>query len=105
LIGWIPAALVIGLLTSRMMPNYRLPTGFAINIAGGIVVMYLFGITGMLLRTDMGAGAAVLANVAFIPGDVVKAIITAAVAAQVHRAYPGVIPARRRRREPVPSAG
>lgn len=105
LIGWIPAALVIGLLTSRMMPNYRFPTGFAINIVGGIVVMYLFGITGMLLRTDMGAGAAVLANVAFIPGDVVKAIITAAVAAQVHRAYPGVIPARRRRREPVPSAG
>lgn len=105
LIGWIPAAFVIGLLTARMMPRYRFPTGLAINVFGGIVVMYAFGIAGMLLRTDMGPGAAMLANFTFIPGDVLKAVITAAVAAQVHRAYPGLIPVPRRRApEPQPAA-
>lgn len=104
LIGWIPAALVIGLLTAQMMPRYRFPTGLAATLIGGIVVLYAFGIAGMLLRTDMGIGDALLANLAFIPGDVLKAIVTAAVAAQVHRAYPGVIPAPRRRAAPVAAA-
>ncbi|WP_233266944.1 biotin transporter BioY [Tomitella fengzijianii] len=104
LIGWIPAALVIGLLTARMMPRYRFFTGFAVNIFGGIVVMYVFGIAGMLLRTDMGIGGALLANLTFVPGDVIKAAVTAAVAAQVHRAYPGVIPAPVRRRSESASA-
>lgn len=104
LLGWIPAALVIGVLTARMMPRYRFPTGFAINIFGGIVVMYVFGIAGMLLRTDLGFGGALLANLTFIPGDVIKAALAAAVAAQVHRAYPGVIPAPRRRAEPALAA-
>src|SRR5699024_6700661 len=105
LIGWIPASLVIGLLTARMMPNYRFPTGLAINVFGGIVVMYAFGIAGMLLRTAMGLGSAILANCTFVPGDVLKAVITAAVAAQVHRAYPGLIPAPRTGTpEPQPTA-
>lgn len=104
LVGWIPAALVIGLLTARMMPRYRFPTGFAINIFGGIAVMYVFGIAGMLLRSDLGLGGALLANLTFVPGDVLKAALTAAVAAQVHRAYPGVIPAPRRPAEPALAA-
>ena len=66
----------------------------AINVLGGIVVLYAFGIAGMLLRTDLTFWAALSANVTFLPGDLLKAVVAAAVAAQVHRAYPGLIASR-----------
>ena len=98
LVGWIPAVIVIGLLTAWMMPRYRLVWGLAINILGGIVVIYAFGVGGMLLRTDLTLGAAIAANGAFLPGDLIKAVVTAVVAQQVHKARPGLIPPRRGRR-------
>ena len=98
LVGWIPAVIVIGLLTAWMMPRYRLIPGLAINILGGIVVIYVFGVAGMLLRTDLTAGAAIAANGAFLPGDLAKAVVTAVVAQQVHRARPGLIAPLRGRR-------
>ncbi|MFD4369767.1 biotin transporter BioY [Rhodococcus sp. NPDC058521] len=91
LIGWIPAVAVIGWLTYRMLPRYRVLTGFAINALGGIVVLYVFGIAGMMLRTDLTAWSALVANASFLPGDLIKAIVTAVVAAQVHRAYPALL--------------
>lgn len=98
LVGWIPAVIVIGLLTAWMMPRYRLVWGLAINILGGIVVIYAFGVGGMLLRTDLTLGAAIAANGAFLPGDLIKAVVTAVVAQQVHRARPGLITPLRGRR-------
>ena len=98
LVGWIPAVIVIGLLTAWMMPRYRLIPGLAINILGGIVVIYVFGVAGMLLRTDLTPGAAIAANGAFLPGDLAKAVVTAVVAQQVHRARPGLIAPLRGRR-------
>ena len=89
-----PAVAVIGWLTARMLPRYRVVPGVAINVLGGIVVLYAFGIAGMLLRTDLTLWAALSANVTFLPGDLLKAVVAAAVAAQVHRAYPGLISAR-----------
>jgi biotin transport system substrate-specific component len=96
LIGWIPAVIVIGLLTAAMMPRYRVLPGLLVNILGGIVVIYAVGVAGMLLRTDLTLGAAIAANGAFLPGDLLKAVVTAVVAAQVHKARPGLIPSRRR---------
>lgn len=98
LVGWIPAVIVIGLLTAWIMPRYRLVWGLAINILGGIVVIYAFGVGGMLLRTDLTLGAAIAANGAFLPGDLIKAAVTAVVAQQVHKARPGLIPPLRGRR-------
>ncbi|MFD6860719.1 biotin transporter BioY [Rhodococcus sp. NPDC060090] len=88
LIGWIPAVVVIGWLSARMLPRYRVLPGIAVNVLGGIVVLYVFGIAGMVLRTDLTVWAAAAANVTFLPGDLVKAVVAAGVAAQVHRAYP-----------------
>lgn len=90
LVGWLPAAAVIGWLSYRMLPRYNVVAGVAINLLGGVVVLYTFGIVGMLLRTDMTVSAAFAANLTFLPGDVLKAVVAAAVAAQVHRAYPAL---------------
>ncbi|MEE2031068.1 biotin transporter BioY [Rhodococcus chondri] len=91
LLGWLPAVAVIGWLSARMLPRYRILPGVAANVLGGIVVLYLFGIAGMVLRTDLTVWAAVAANVTFLPGDLLKAVVAAAVAAQVHRAYPALL--------------
>ena len=96
LVGWIPAVIVLGLLTALIMPRYRLLPGLVINIVGGIVVIHMFGILGMLLRTDLTLGAAADANGVFLTGDLFKAVVTAIVATQVHKARPGLIPAPRR---------
>ncbi|MCQ4119420.1 biotin transporter BioY [Rhodococcus tibetensis] len=91
LIGWIPAVAVIGWLTVRMLPRYRVILGIGINILGGIVVLYAFGLPGMMLRTDLSLWQAITANATYLPGDLVKAVVTALVAAQVHRAYPALL--------------
>lgn len=96
LIGWIPAVVVIGLLTALIIPRYRVIPGLLINIVGGIVVIYAVGVVGMLIRTDLTLSAAIAANVVFLPGDLFKAVITAIVATQVHKARPGLIPSLRR---------
>ncbi len=95
LVGWIPAVIVIGLLPAWIMPRYRVVPGLLINIIGGILIIYAFGVAGMLLRTDLSLTAAIAANVVFLPGDLFKAVVTAIVAAQVHRARPGLIPSLR----------
>ena len=91
LIGWIPAVIVIGLLTAWLMPRYKLIPGLLINILGGIVVIYACGVVGMVLRTDLTLGAAIAANGVFLPGDLAKAVVTAVVAQQIHKARPGLI--------------
>ncbi|MFC9871595.1 biotin transporter BioY [Nocardia salmonicida] len=91
LIGWIPATLVIGLLTAMILPKYPIVLGLLVNALGGIVIIYLFGTAGLLVRTDLSPWAAVSTNFAFVPGDLAKVVIATVVAKGVHRAYPGLI--------------
>lgn len=97
-VGWLPAAVVIGALTAVMMPRYRVLWGIVINIAGGMAVIYAFGTVGLMLRTDLSWWAALSTNSVYVAGDIAKAVVTALVAAQVHRARPGLISPWRRRR-------
>ena len=97
LVGWIVCAWFIGLLTERAGAPYSVVKGLVINVLGGIVLLYLFGIVGMMLRTGMGLKAALLGNLPYLVGDAVKVVIATLVAAGVHRAYPGLLRERRAR--------
>ncbi|CAN5296051.1 biotin transporter BioY [soil metagenome] len=97
-VGWLPAVILIGVLTAAMMPRYRVFWGIVINVVGGMVVIYAFGTVGLMIRTDLSWWAALTTNGIYVPGDVAKAVITAFVAAQVHRARPGLIAPWRWRR-------
>lgn len=105
LIGFIPAAFVIGFLTERILPRYPLWAGFLVTIAGGIVVEYAVGVpwlaavAGIPLWTAISVGA-----VPFLIGDLIKVVITVLVAKAVHRAWPGVAPARSWRRADAETA-
>ncbi|MFC7329841.1 biotin transporter BioY [Marinactinospora rubrisoli] len=98
MIGWLAGALVIGLLTDRMLPKYRFWPGLACNVLGGIVVIYLFGLPWSAVVLGDGMVATLVGAFVFLPGDLAKAVIAALVAAGVHRAYP--IPPAGHRVEP-----
>jgi len=100
LIGWIPTVAVIGWLTVKMLPNYSVVKGTLINVLGGVVVLYLCGTVGMLLR-GLSLGTAMSSNLTYLPGDLIKAVLAAVVAAQVHRAYPMLLTDRAARRTPA----
>ena len=54
----------------------------------GVAVQYLFGTFGLMVRAEMGFVEALLVNVPFIPGDIVKVVVAALIAAPVLRAFP-----------------
>ena len=102
LIGFPVAAFVIGWLTERFNTARSLPKGIAVNIIGGIVVLYAFGIAGMALVLHLSLPQAATAALVFLPGDLVKAVLAAVIARGVHRALPGLLPpVSRADREPV----
>lgn len=57
-------------------------------IVGGIVVVYAVGVPWLAAVTHMEWGKAALAVAAFVPGDLVKAIVAACVAWRVERVWP-----------------
>lgn len=68
--------------------RYRQLLWFLLAGALGVAVIYLFGSVGLVLRTDMDFGAALVSNGPFIPGDVAKVAVAALVSTAVLRAVP-----------------
>ena len=88
------AALVIGALTERMLPRYRFWPGLLCNLIGGIVVLYAVGVPFQAWRLQSGLLAIATGATVYLPGDLIKAVVAALVAQQVHRALPGLAGAR-----------
>ncbi len=91
LVGYPVAAYVVGWLSERGGPTYRLPWGIAANVIGGVVVLYVLGISGLALVLGISPWAATVATWIYLPGDLVKVVIAAFVARGVHAAYPGLL--------------
>ena len=82
-------AYVTGWLTEKAMPRYSLAYGLVANIVGGIVVVYAAGIPVQAWRTGTSSLlATIVAAAVFLPGDLVKAVISTLVAKGVHAGYP-----------------
>ncbi|MSR97571.1 biotin transporter BioY [Arthrobacter sp. BL-252-APC-1A] len=93
------AALVVGLLARALMGRIR-RARFAVLFAAGLLtsfsVVHPLGIAGMMLNAKLSFPAAVAADMAFWPGDVVKNLLAAAVAVSVFAAFPRMVPGTRR---------
>jgi biotin transport system substrate-specific component len=88
LIGWILGAFVIGAIVRG---NIRKPSWWRIalgSFVGGVLVVYAVGIPVLSLVTKLPFGAAALSNVVFLPGDIIKVIVTTLIALALYRAYP-----------------
>lgn len=89
LISWPIAAFVVGWLTERFWARYNLAWGVLANIVGGIVVIYAIGVPVLAVIANLSPGAAIVSGaLPFVVGDLIKAVLAAAIAVQVRRSYP-----------------
>ena len=94
LIGFPMAAFVTGLVMERMRGVAVVwAAGIAASV-GGIVVLYAFGITGLSLVLGKAWLEAALLVTAFLPGDAIKAVLTALITAALYRARPASVASR-----------
>lgn len=93
LIGWPMAAFVTGLIVERWAGRLVVVATVA-SVVGGIGVMYVFGIIGLGLTLNKTLAEAAILSVAFVPGDLVKAVIAGAVTASLARTRPDSVLSR-----------
>lgn len=98
LLGFVLGAFVVGWGTALLLPRYRLWAALGATALGGIVAVYLVGIPWLAVSTGVPFWAAIVGSGAYLPGDIVKVVLTVIVAKQVHRAWPGLITPRSFRR-------
>lgn len=93
LVGMIAGAFVIGslvdLLLRRGQTALRQILLYLLScVIGGVLVVYVFGVPWLALVTGMGFAKALAGSLVFLPGDLVKAVVTSVVATRVARAWP-----------------
>jgi biotin transport system substrate-specific component len=85
------AALVAGALAAFFVRRGMRPRYFWLFVAGfgaSVLVIHPAGILGIVLVADVDLRAAVVADLAFWPGDVIKNLVAAGIALAVNRAFP-----------------
>lgn len=87
-LSWPVAAFVIGYFTEKFWDRLNLVNLMLFNFIGGIIIVYLVGITQYSIVTETPWIAAAIGNLPFIPGDLVKAAIAGVVALRMKKAYP-----------------
>ncbi len=90
LLAWPLGAWLIGRMVEPLLPRYLVWRGVSANLVGGVGVVYALGIPVQAWRTGVPLGETTVLAAAFVPGDVLKAVLAALVAAAVHRALPSV---------------
>ncbi|NLT26523.1 MAG: BioY family transporter [Microbacteriaceae bacterium] len=88
LIGWVVGAAVVGLLVRWAASRpvwWRVALG---AIVGGILVVYAFGIPFQSAITGLGIVETAASSLIFLPGDLVKTVLTVVVTMALWRAYP-----------------
>lgn len=93
LIGFPVAAFVAGWVMERttLAPFWA---AFAGAVIGGIGVLYLFGISGMAVMLGKSWPEAAFLGAAFLPGDMLKAVLAGLVTQAIARARPAALLSR-----------
>ncbi|MCT1607649.1 biotin transporter BioY [Nesterenkonia massiliensis] len=100
-LGFVPAAFVIGLVVQASWPMRWWRTVLGV-VVGGVGVMYACGLPVMMYQLGLALPEALAMNAVFLPGDAAKAVFTILVTHSLARAYPAPFTyARRRRRIPA----
>lgn len=93
LVGFPVAAFVTGWLMERTTLSTGLAAGAA-SVIGGIGLLYVFGIGGMALMLGVTPTEAAFLGMAFLPGDIVKAVLAGMVTQSLARMRPASLLSR-----------
>lgn len=88
LIGFVPAAYVAGLVMARLEKWPVIPAAIIAAVIGGVIVDHAIGIPVLAWNTDLSLGTAALGSLAFVPGDLLKAVAAGLITEAAFRAAP-----------------
>jgi biotin transport system substrate-specific component len=88
ILSWPIAAFIVGLLVERLAKQPKFWPILISNIVGGILVIYAVGVPYHSFIANLPLKATALPTLAYVPGDLVKAVLAAVVAARVRRLLP-----------------
>jgi biotin transport system substrate-specific component len=94
LLGFAPAAVVSGLVMTKLKALPVFAASLIAAIAGGILVEYACGMLGLMAIARISLLQALAATALFVPGDLLKALATALVAEGAHRSYSAAVASR-----------
>ncbi|WP_041796417.1 biotin transporter BioY [Pararhodospirillum photometricum] len=89
-LGFPVAAFAVGALSHLMGRPGSVVRGTLACLGGGIGVLYLCGIPYWMAVSGLSLEAVLQVAVLFLPGDVIKAVLSGVVAATVHRGLPAL---------------
>lgn len=103
-VGYLFTGFIVGAI-AQQAPRAKAARIAVFILAGltGVAVQYLFGSLGLVWRADMNFTDALVSNVAFLPGDVIKVVVAALIATAVHHAVPELLPDRVNRQAASPT--
>lgn len=91
LVGYAVAAGVTGFIMQRLAadtPARAARSALVASVLGGIVFLHCMGIAGLMLIGNMDLQKAVAIDMAFVPGDLIKAVLCALIVHTIARAMP-----------------
>ena len=83
LLSWPVAAYLTGYTVEKLWPKLKFWKLLIVNIVFGVILVSLIGAPVMALITKTSIWAGLISAAVYIPGDIIKAIIAAAVAFQL----------------------
>lgn len=93
LVGFPVAAFVTGLIVERWQGRLLVVATVA-SVIGGVVVLYVFGVAGLALMLGKTPLEALLLSTAFLPGDLIKAVLAGLLTEGLARSRPASLMSR-----------
>ncbi|MEI3611483.1 biotin transporter BioY [Pseudogracilibacillus sp. SO30301A] len=88
ILAWPIAAWLIGYLTEKNIRTLHFWKVALFNIIGGILVVYVIGVTYLSILSDLPWWPTAISGLVFLPGDLVKVFIASFIIVKIHCAYP-----------------
>ena len=93
-IGFPFAALITGLIVENWRNGPLALVAGVASVIGGIIVLYAFGISGLAWALQKSIAESAVLVTAFIPGDLIKAVLAGVITAALARARPASVLSR-----------
>lgn len=91
ILGFVPGAFVAGLMMARLRQIPVTVAAMGSALVGGVFVIYAIGIPVLAWKTDIGILQAMAASMLFLPGDLIKVVLTGLITKTLHSAVPETV--------------